>query len=581
MRAIIAFPLRSCGLSFLLALAACGGGGGGGGGGPSGPTFVGLSPGTLNFSAASPSAATPTSQTLTATITGVTSGTLYIKVAIDGVIVTSVTNINIISATQGQATINPGTPGSLGTGTHNSTITVSVCTTDANCSGPQLAGSPKTVNVSYTVGSSVQADAVAPYIGTTNVPGDLIIRGHGFTPTTSVSFGANAATAFSVVSDTEIHANYPALTANIYPVSLNGGAIPFSESLKIVDAPAYVSATLSYPSAPQLVRGLVYDAERAALLVALSFPITSNNQLLRYAYSSGWPATPDSLAFAELRDIALSVNGSKLLAISSASMTELNPATLGTITAPVAKPDPFTFGANEFMRGVAVANDGNTFVTTGYNGSGSTGLYLYSASKSAFSTTSLAGSPFKFYSYAVAGASGNGATVMIMESGISPAQPVDRYTASTGILAATNLPLAQSSPYLSENINAPAFDRVGSRMIVPNSVGFGSPYSVYDANLNALGQLPSTTAGYAVSPGGTRAYTVEIASPCQVRAFDLVSTTGAGNLLNEITTGGYPITLASCPGNTAFPQSIKMLVNPAGDTLFIAGNLLINVVPLP
>ena len=140
----------------------------------------------------------------------------------------------------------------------------------------------------------------------------------------------------------------------------------------------------------------------------------------------------------------------------------------------------------------------------------------------------------------------------------------------------------QSSPSSREPINAPAFDRAGSRMIVPTNVGSGSPYSVYGANFGALGQIPSTTAGYAVSPDGMRAYTVEIASPCRVRAFDLVSTTGAGNPLTEITAGVYPITLASCPGNTtASPQSIKMLVNPAGDTLFIAGNLQINVVALP
>jgi len=232
------------------------------------------------------------------------------------------------------------------------------------------------------------------------------------------------------------------------------------------------------------------------------------------------------------------------------------------------------------MRGLAVANDGNAFVTTGYNGSGFTGLYTYSAAKSVFSTTTIAGSgsPTSLF-YAVVGASADGATLALMQSGISPAQAALRYTASTGILASTGVAFAQSSPSSHEHINAPAFDRAGSRMIVPTNVTF--PYNVYDANFSALGRLPSTTAGYAVSPDGTRAYTVEIASPCVVRAFDLVSTTGAGNLLNEIITGGYPITLASCPGNTTFPQSIKMLVNPAGDSLFIAGNLQVNVVQLP
>jgi hypothetical protein len=171
--------------------------------------------------------------------------------------------------------------------------------------------------------------------------------------------------------------------------------------------------------------------------------------------------------------------------------------------------------------------------------------------------------------------------VAVMQTGISPAQPAYRYTAATGILASSGVDFAQSTPYANEHINAPAFDRAGTRMIVAASAGILSPYRVYDANFAALGELPSTTAGYAVSPDGARAYTVEIAAPCVVRAFDLATLpASATDPLTEITTG-YPITLASCPGNTAFPQSIKMLVNPAGDTLFIAGNLAINVVTLP
>lgn len=576
MHAIIGFPLRSCLLSLVLVLAACGGGGGGGGGGSSGPAFVSLSPGTLNFSAASPSAAVPASQLVTATVTGVTSGVLFVKVVIDGVVVTSVGTVTVNPSTQqGTAPVIVASPGSLGTGTHTATITVSVCTTDVNCSGAQLAGSPKTITVNYTVGSSVQADAVAPYVGTSNLAGDVTIRGQGFTPATSVSFGGAPAMAFSVVSDTEIHATYPALTAGTYAVQVSGKSGPaFTESLKIIDAPAYASTTLGYPSAPQIVRGLVYDAERGAVLAAVGFANASNNTLLRYAFASNAWGAPASLPFASLRDIALSQNGSKLLAISDASMTELDPATLGTITT-VAKPDSFFFGANEFMRGMAVANDGLALVTTGFNGSGDTGLYAYSPSHSTFFP--MAANSFTVLANAAAGASANGATVALMQTGRSPAQPAFRYTASTGVLASSGVAFDQSTQDANEHINAPAFDRAGTRMIVAASAGILSPYRVYDASFAALGQLPTTTAGYAVSPDGTRAYTVEIASPCTVRAFNLVALTDP---LTEIMTG-YPITLPSCPGNTDFPQSIKMLVNPAGDTAFIAGNLQINVVPLP
>ncbi|HMH17291.1 MAG TPA: IPT/TIG domain-containing protein, partial [Burkholderiales bacterium] len=432
----------------------------------------------------------------------------------------------------------------------------------------------------YTVGSSVQADAVAPYIGTTGKTGDVIIRGQGFAPATTVSFNGTPATTSSFLSDTEIHASYPAtLIAGNNAVQLNNGAIPFTESLKIVDAPAYASTTLNYPSPPQQVRGLVYDAERKALLVGVSFADASTNQILRYAFASGaWPSTPTSATLANLRDLALSLNGSKLLAISDAAMAEADPVTLG-VSASRAKPTATV--EPEYLKSVVVANDGNAVITTGFGGgSGSTRLYLYSASQSAFSTPTQAGlNATKFFFYAVAGASADGAIVTIMESGLSSPQPVYRYTASTGILAATSFSIQHNNPDLNQNINAPAFDRAGSRMAVAQVVGIGSPFGIYDASFALLGLLPSTTAAYAVSPDGTRAYTVEIASPCQVRAFDLLSTPGGFNALTEIVTG-FPITPVACPDNAA-PHNIKMLVNPAGDTLFIAGNLLIAVVPLP
>jgi hypothetical protein len=256
---------------------------------------------------------------------------------------------------------------------------------------------------------------------------------------------------------------------------------------------------------------------------------------------------------------------------------------VGTIKT-VAKPDRFSFGAAEFLLGMAVANDGLAIVTTGYDGSGLTPLYAYSPSTAAFFSVNAVGNALnQSYFYAAIGASANGAMAALMTSGISPAQPAFSYTAATGVLASSGVKtFNRSTPFLREHINAPAFDRAGSRMIVPVTVGSGSPYSVYDASFAALGQLPSTTAGYALSPDGARAYTVEIASPCVVRAFDLATLpASATDPLTEITTGGYPITLASCPGDTTFPQSIKMLVNPAGDTAFIAGNLQINVVPLP
>ena len=318
-------------LVFGLLLSACGGGGGSNS--PSGPAFASLSTNSLSFAAANPFAPVPASQVVTATATGVVGGTLYIKIEIDGLVIASATNVQIIGSTQGQVTFNPGMPANLGTGTHTSTITISLCTTDPACSGGQLAGSPKTINVSYQIGSTVQSDAIAPYVGTSNIAGEVILRGRGFLPATTVTFGGITGTIASIPGDTEIRASYPAtLAAGTYAVALNNGSIAFTALLTIVDPPAYASSTLAYPVFPQQVRGLVYDAERSALLVGAGFANSSDNLILRYASSNGfWSTVPQTITIPDLRDIALSVDGSRLLAIDDDSMSQIDPVTFSSI----------------------------------------------------------------------------------------------------------------------------------------------------------------------------------------------------------------------------------------------------------
>src|SRR5207245_3340972 len=91
-------------------------GGGGGGGGSGGPTFS-LSTNTLTFSAANQNAATPASQTITATVSGGGSGTLYIIITPIGPAVSSITNVVITPPSSGHATVNPAFPASMGLGT--------------------------------------------------------------------------------------------------------------------------------------------------------------------------------------------------------------------------------------------------------------------------------------------------------------------------------------------------------------------------------------------------------------------------------------------------------------------------------
>jgi hypothetical protein len=135
-------------LSACLILAACGGGGGGGGG--RSPGSITLSSNTLTFTTDDVNF-TPQRQAVTATVTGVTASSLFIRIVVAGPAVDSVSNVEITSPTTGLATVRPASAAALGPGQYTSTITVSACTTDSNCTSGHLSGSPQTVNVTYTI----------------------------------------------------------------------------------------------------------------------------------------------------------------------------------------------------------------------------------------------------------------------------------------------------------------------------------------------------------------------------------------------------------------------------------------------
>jgi hypothetical protein len=109
-----------------------------------------LSTNVLTFAAHNTNSAPP-SQVITATITGVTSDTLYVVVVATGPAVASISSLDFINDTTVQGTIDPESPDVLGPGVHTGTITVYACTTDPDCSAEQLAGSPQTIDVTYTI----------------------------------------------------------------------------------------------------------------------------------------------------------------------------------------------------------------------------------------------------------------------------------------------------------------------------------------------------------------------------------------------------------------------------------------------
>ena len=581
-------PLARTGAAVLTAcfIAGCHGGGDDSGtASASAGQQINVSPANVSFSASAPGSPLPAPQTVLVTLTP-NSGTLFFHVVITGTAVLSVDNVTMQGPTQARITIRPALPSVLLTGRHASTITVLVCNTDVNCSGPQVAGSPVTINVAYQVGTVTPPlpESLAPSVGAAGVAGDVVLRGSGLGSVTSVTFGGTPAISVAA-SDSEIRATYPALAPGVKVISLNGGAVPFSQSLTLVGAGAVAPATLPYPAAPQNMRGLAYDAVNEALFVGSGSSNPALNQVLRYAFILGtWQVPPvlqPAVTVPNLRNLALSLDGAKLLAITDQATVELNPATLAT-QATTPRTENLGTTGDAFLKGIVATNDGQAFIVSSTSsGVGLSQHWLY-----AVAARSFAG-PFNSYFLPEVGGPDNGTRAVIVQGGVPTV--VQQYSAFTGLVSNTSLTLAHSHPVTGrvENINLPAFDRNGNRMLVPGVSG-ATFHAVYDANFGELGRVPSgdltaTTAAYAISPDGARAYILQIApaSVCRVRAFDLTTPPGPGAQFQEVTIAGFPVNLLpNCPAS-AFDTPIRILLSPPGDTLFIAGDRFIRVVPVP
>jgi hypothetical protein len=340
---------RSCLLPALAALlCSCGGGGGGAGsGGGAASASISFSTTSVSFSAVTAHSAPPQTQTITGTVTGAASGTLYIKIVENNPDIATATGVTV-AGDSGQATIVPANPTTLLAGTHQGSFTVYACLNDPTCSSGQLNGSPQTISVTYDIGSSVDADTVMPRVVAANTGGTVILRGKGFTGASAVTFGTTAADSVSVVSDTEIHATYPPLAAGSYDIAIDSGNVAYSGTLDVVSPPAFVPAFLTYPvSTPAPATSFSYDADRSALLVV------TGSTLLRYAFDgSSWGA-PEQVVMNGLQQVSVSPDGTKLLALvvttsavnNGMSMVELDPQTLAQ-TASTSVTQPSYVGAS-------------------------------------------------------------------------------------------------------------------------------------------------------------------------------------------------------------------------------------------
>jgi hypothetical protein len=558
-------------------MTACGGGSAGGGvvgdgGGGSSDQFS-LLTSTIDFIASTP-VSRVNSQPITGTVSGNLSGTLYILVNVSGNAVASVSNFTIDPATNsGTANVIPANASTLGEGTHTSTITVKACLNDITCATGELSGSPQTINVTYEVGSSVAEETVMPHVVKSGTSGEVVIRGYNFLTDNinNVKFNNTDATSIDVVSETEIHATYPSLTAGTYTVQLSNasGPIAFSGNLVVIDTPAFTAGTIAYSTALPQVLKLVYDAEREALLVAASYfdgfnfntSSRQTNEVLRYQFSNGSLVTTTSATVPLLQGMEFSPDGSELIAIADRKVLHLNPTTLVEITSTDVDA---TVSSSQYLKDIAVMNDGNALITTGWAGSGSTPVYIYPISQANLSATTHS----LTYNGTLSG-SANGSYAAFIQGIISPPQPVSDYTASTGELSETSIDANQVQCINSfmGNCVYSAVDPTGQLFaIIDNTL----TVNVYDRNYALLGKLPVASSTVAFNIDGTSIYALDGST---LREYDLTAMTDINNNFPEVGAG----TAISSPGS----NPVRMILSADGGTLFIAGRSQIVIQPAP
>jgi hypothetical protein len=519
-----------------------------------------VAPASLSFTANAGAATLPASQDVSLSLTS-------------GSLAWNASAVNYISGTAGWLNVSP----TSGTATTTpQAVTFSVNTVPAaaevrTASVTFTAGAQsKTVNVSYTTFANA-VNFVAPYVATTGVAGNVVIRGHGFSnldpATTTVQFGAAAPGAATVVSDTEIRVAYPALPAGAHTPAVTDGSVLMPNrpgvQLVVVDAPVFAPATvvrdlgLGFGGA---VASLIYDAERRAVLLA----DRGTNKIYRYTFSGGtWSEVGLSIAGVTGNlNITLSPDGTKLLQSGSgATMIERDPVSV-TDTASVSAAS--FLGGFGSLNMIAFANDGGAIgnVSTAANG---ITLFRYDLLTQQFSQLSQ---DADMVNRTIAGAADGDILVMPSFEPLSPAfyKPIVRYDA-TGNSLSSVVATTGGTEHVSIGLDSNA----SKVILVVSPLSAAQETRVYDSSFGLLGTLPVDLTAFAISPDGNTAWAYFPAGS-RVRRFNLNAPDGIGGFA-EVGTG----TVVASPGSFFS----KMVVSPDGGTLFLAGNDRFIVLPAP
>jgi len=535
-------PSRLIPLLALASLSACGGGSSGDG--TTQPTAT-VSRQSITFQVQGPDDPTPATQTFTATFSA---GTVFVAAIPEGDAIDTVSYT--LSGNTATISVVPKAPGTLGPGRFTGAISVfgQVCA-DAACTR-LVSGKPQQVTVSYPIPEILRD--VTPYVAQANVATNVILRGRGFQTATiqAVTFGGIPATSFTVSGDTQIEVAVPALPAGRYAVQIqanDSAGVQSLATLAVVPAPTLTATTLAYPTATPTLRRLSYDAERAALVVAVA---SNGGELLRYANTAGSWSSPAITPVSGLQDVALQLDGQALLAVTDGGITPVDAQTLVAGTA-----IPATgLAAGTTLKYIALGNDGQALLASTAGATTLSPLYIFNPRSGVFAASSQTLNN----GFPVAPANGTQVLIVQQDSTSASTPLMYQWLANSGTLSTVALGVNRNSVL-------PAIDRTGSRILL-NGLG------VYDSAFGLVGALPSTTLAAVPSPDGTKVYAYDSAAAGIVTYDATTAVTTAGTVLPVL---GSTIALSGDPGS-----NVQMVITPFGNGLFLAGSDRIVVVPV-
>lgn len=536
-----------------------------GGGGNSNATFS-IDKTSINFVGVTPDAAVP-DEVVSGTVDGNIKGTLYLIASVSGNAVGNITNFEV-SGKNGRAIVSAPHqfyPGVLPVGHYSATITVRACVNDITCNTGELRGSPQTIAVSYTAGAPVP-NAVWPHVLTAGSAGQVVIRGHSLSNTSSVLFGTTPATSISVISDSEVRATYPSsLATGNASVVLNNGAIAFSGSVNVINPTTFPAQRIPFPEVPSSISRVVFDPERNTLFVA-AYTSTSS-KIWQFPFVGNAWGSPATLAIPLTQDIALSSNNSRLLVLTTGSLIELDASNITRQLAvhnspnpPSNRPVPDGRYGDSFYS-FAPTNDGNVLITsTLCCGAGLNTTYIYSSSLDLLQPMwSLDVNTDE----GVVTAVGDGSRALIMQAGL----PLD-YNSTTQRIRSTSFPDGKRIPV--------AADFSGSKIGIIRGISQGTNFAytcfIYDGNASLLGTLSDTAETAVMNSSGTRLHT--LGSDGAFRSYDLNA---------PLAQGGFQQLGSSIPLTAPLVAQgqVRTAITPDGGTVFVATKNGIDVLTVP